>query len=160
MADRSAPAASAAAARTAPPPQTYANHRRMNPLVHFVLSPLLLVNLVAAIWLAARERSALAIWCAVTAAALLLLHLAARMQVLIVQNRLIRLEMSLRLSQVLPAQLAARVRELPLGHVIALRFAPDKELPTLVRRALAGELATADAIKRAIRDWQPDQLRA
>jgi hypothetical protein len=44
--------------------------------------------------------------------------------------------------------------------VLALRFASDKELPTLVRRVLAGELATPDATKRAIRDWQPDYLRA
>lgn len=141
-------------------PQSYANHRRLNPLVHFVLSPLLTVNLAAAIWVAARERSALAVWFAVTAAALLLLHLAARMQALTVQNRVIRLEMSLRLMQVLPPQLQQRARTLPLGMLIALRFASDKELPTLVRRVVDGDLTTPDQVKRAVRDWQPDHLRA
>jgi hypothetical protein len=42
--------------------------------------------------------------------------------------------------------------------VIALRFASDAEVEPLVRRVLAGELATATATKKAIRDWRPDEL--
>ncbi len=143
-----------------PPPQTYATHKRFNPLVHFVISPLATLTLAAAIWIAARERTAVAIAVVALAALAVLLNLAARLQALTVQNRVIRLEMLLRLQQLLPAQLLPRVRELPLGHVLALRFASDRELPNLVRKCLAGEFADGDAVKRAIKDWQPDHLRA
>ncbi|HZF67470.1 MAG TPA: DUF6526 family protein [Gemmatirosa sp.] len=166
MVDRATAPATSATTPAAPsrgqvrPPQSYANHRRFHPLVHFVVSPLLAANLVVALVALGREPSGTRAWAAVMALALLLLHVAARVQALTVQNRVIRLEMSLRLGQVLPAQLAGRARELPLGQVLALRFASDRELPTLVRRVLAGELPTPDATKRAIRDWQADYLRA
>ena len=37
---------------------------------------------------------------------------------------------------------------------------PDIILVRLVERCLAGELPSGDAVKRAVRDWQPDTLRA
>jgi hypothetical protein len=143
-----------------PPAQQYATHRRWNPLVHFVLTPLLLANIGVAAVALVRAPSALTAWAAVMAVALGLLSLAARQQALAVQNRVIRLEMWLRLARVLPADLAARVHELRLAHLVGLRFASDAELPGLVRQCLAGELRGADAVKRAVRDWQPDTLRA
>jgi len=42
----------------------------------------------------------------------------------------------------------------------ASRAAGDGELPALVERCLSGELTTADAVKREVRDWRPDFLRA
>jgi Family of unknown function (DUF6526) len=72
------------------------------------------------------------------------------------QDRIIRLEMQVRLARLLPQRdLAA----LTLPQLIALRFASDRELPALVERTLQGEFATPDAIKRAITDWQADWLR-
>ena len=41
-----------------------------------------------------------------------------------------------------------------------LRFAGDGELTPLVEQCLRGELATTDAVKRAVRDWRPDFIRA
>ena len=76
------------------------------------------------------------------------------------QNRLIALEMRLRLAATLPPELRTRIPELRLRHLIGLRFAGDAELPGLVERCLRGELATADAIKREIREWRPDFARA
>jgi hypothetical protein len=143
-----------------PPPQSYANHRRFFPLVHFVLSPLGVVLLATAIWRAARAPSPDTLLLVGLASAIILLNLAARMQALAVQNRVIRLEMLLRFQQLLPPALLPRVRELPMGHVVALRFASDRELPNLVRKCLAGDFAKADDVKRAIKDWQPDHLRA
>lgn len=143
-----------------PPPQSYATHRRFNPLVHFVLSPLGTVLLAVAIWNAARTPGLPAFLLVGLAAAVVLVNVAARMQALTVQNRVIRVEMMLRLQQLLPPALLPRVRELPLGHVLALRFASDRELPNLVRKCLAGDFATPDDVKRAIKDWQPDHLRA
>jgi hypothetical protein len=40
-----------------------------------------------------------------------------------------------------------------------LRFAPDAEVPGLIKRVLAGELDQTNDIKKAIQDWQPDYLR-
>jgi len=143
-----------------PPAQHYATHRRWNPLVHFVLTPLLAANLVVAVAALVRAPSASTAWAVVMAVALVLLSLAARQQALAVQNRVIRLEMWLRLARVLPPDLAARVHELRIGQLVGLRFASDAELPGLVRQCLAGELPGAESVKRAVRDWQPDLLRA
>lgn len=76
-----------------------------------------------------------------------------------VQNRVVRLETRLRLERVLPPELAARVKELTLPQLVGLRFASDEELPDLVRRVFAENLATADEIKRLVKVWQADHLR-
>ena len=75
------------------------------------------------------------------------------------QDRLIKLEMKLRLERVLPDDLRARADNLELGQLVALRFASDEELPDLVRRALDGDFATTTDIKKAITNWQGDDLR-
>ncbi len=41
-----------------------------------------------------------------------------------------------------------------------LRFASDAELPGLIARVLSQELTTNTQVKQAIREWQPDLLRA
>ena len=71
------------------------------------------------------------------------------------QNRIIRLEMQLRLGRLGRETDSQR---LTLPQLIALRFASDAELPALIDRAVAEQL-TPDAIKRAVRDWQGDYLR-
>jgi hypothetical protein len=50
------------------------------------------------------------------------------------------------------------LRKLTMPQIVALRFASDSELPALIDRAISEHLP-ADAIKRAIRDWQGDHLR-
>jgi hypothetical protein len=142
-----------------PRTQSYATHRRWFPLFHFVLQPLLAVNLVLTIVWATREPTLARWWAVAMAAALILISVTARLMALTVQNRLIRLEQRLRLAAVLPPDLRGRVAELRTRQLLALRFASDAELPALVRRCLAGELRSADAVKREIREWQPDFLR-
>ena len=73
------------------------------------------------------------------------------------QDRIIRLEMRLRLARLLP-QRQADIERLALRQLVALRFASDAELPILMDRALAENL-TADQIKQAVREWQPDYQR-
>ena len=68
--------------------------------------------------------------------------------------------MRLRLAAVLPPELCSRIPELRLRHLVGLRFAGDAELPALVQRCLAGELRTADQVKREIREWRADFVRA
>lgn len=140
--------------------QTYRNHWRWFPPVHFFLEPLFGLNAILALVRLVRAPSPDTAWDLALAIGLLFIIFAARWQALTVQDRLIRLEMWIRLQQVLPPDLRPRIGELAVGQLLALRFAPDDELPDLVRRTLAGELRTKREIKRAIRSWRGDYLRA
>jgi len=144
----------------AAPLQTYATHRRHFPLFHYFALPILLANVAVAVGHAIRRPSLWNAWLVIVALGLVGGLVASRASTLYVQNRLIALEMRLRLAATLPPELRARIPELRLRHLIGLRFAGDAELPGLVERCLRGELATADAIKREIRDWRPDFARA
>jgi hypothetical protein len=75
------------------------------------------------------------------------------------QDRLIRLEEQLRYQRVLSADLAAQASTLPVGKIVALRFAPDEELPGLVTQVLDGKLNTSKEIKQAIKNWRGDYFR-
>jgi hypothetical protein len=149
-----------ASARTPSPAQTYATHRRLFPIFHYVALPILIANVAVAVAHAIRRPSAWNAWVVVVALALVAGLVASRASTLMVQNRLIALEMRLRLAATLPPDLRARIPELRLRQLIGLRFAGDEELPALVERCLCGELPTAEAVKREIRDWRPDFLRA
>jgi hypothetical protein len=92
--------------------------------------------------------------------AFLLMFLSMRAFAVTVQDRVIRLEMRLRLERVLPAELKARIPELGVRQLVALRFASDAELPALVREVLDGKTTRPKDIKLKIRDWQGDHLRA
>jgi hypothetical protein len=140
--------------------QNFSNHARLFPLFHFVAVPILLANLVLAVVRLVRVPSAGAAWNAVFAAGLLAGISAARLMALKVQDRVIRLEMRLRLREVLPADLQGRIHELTPAQLTALRFASDAEMPDLVRRVLAGSLGKTADIKKAIAHWQGDYLRA
>ena len=141
-------------------PQNYSNHRRFFPLYHYVALPIFLANLVVAVAHAIRQPSAFNAWLVVLAIGLVSALIAVRASALIIQNRLIALEMRLRLASSLAPELRSRIPELHLSHLIGLRFAGDAELPGLVERCLRGELATTDAVKREVREWRPDYLRA
>lgn len=140
--------------------QTYKTHARFFPLFHFFVAPVLLLNLVNAIVHLVRGPSLSTAFSTLVATALFMLAFAARLMALTVQDRVIRLEMRLRMHETLPEDLRRRSHELTRQQLVALRFASDAELPELVRDILAGNLPTQKAIKQRIRDWQPDYLRA
>jgi len=56
--------------------------------------------------------------------------------------------------------LRARIPEFTLSQLVSLRFASDEELPDLARKVLDENLTDRKAIKKLIRNWQPDYLRA
>jgi multisubunit Na+/H+ antiporter MnhB subunit len=141
--------------------QNYQNHTRHFPLFHFIAAPLLALYALYAIYALVRAPSLATAAGVVLAAGTIATLFAARIMAATVQNRLIRLEMSLRLERLLGAAAAAdAIARVPLRQIIALRFASDAELPALVARVLANELTTGAAVKQAIREWQPDFLRA
>ena len=143
-----------------PTPQSYANHRRFFPIFHYFAIPILLANVAVSVIHAIRQPSAFTAWLVVLSLGLVAGILSGRASALIVQNRLIALEMRLRLATSLAPDLRSRIPELHLRHLIGLRFAGDAELPGLVERCLRGELTTTDAVKRAVQDWRVDTIRA
>jgi len=144
----------------AEPEQTFKKHARWLPLFHFFVMPILGVNVLVAGWALVRVPGLSAAWGLVLAVGLLALGFVSRIQALTVQDRVIRLEMRLRLRGLLPPDLQPRINELTHRQLVALRFASDAELPDLVREVLAGKLATSKDIKMRVRNWQPDWLRA
>jgi hypothetical protein len=143
-----------------PTPQSYANHRRIFPIFHYVAAPILVANVAVAVAHLFRRPTLWNGWLVIVSIGLVAGLVASRASTLFVQSRLIGLEMRLRLAASLPPELRARIPELRLAQLVGLRFAGDEELPGLVERCLHGELATTDAVKRAIRDWRPDHVRA
>ena len=141
--------------------QSYGTHRRFFPLFHFFAIPLLVANLIVRIIYAWMHRGARLVWWEVVVAlALLAVAFASRIMVLTVQNRLIRLEETLRLQRCLPDDLRGRVGELSSGQLIALRFCGDDEVAGLTRSILDGKLKGREDIKKQIKTWRPDTMRA
>jgi hypothetical protein len=140
--------------------QSFAHHARWVPPFHFVVLPILLVNLIWSIWQAFKAFSWPTVLAALVAFALLGMAIYARNFTLTVQDRVIRLEMRLRMRELLPADLQARIGEVTREQCVGLRFASDPELPALVRRVLSGELKTTREIKQQVAQWQGDYLRA
>ncbi|HVQ14014.1 MAG TPA: DUF6526 family protein [Vicinamibacterales bacterium] len=140
--------------------QTYKNHPRWLPTFHFFVLPVLLLNVLNEIRRAWRTPSEGSLFVVVVAAALFTLAFLSRSQALTVQDRVIRLEMRLRLQRTLPPELQTRIQDLTHRQLVALRFASDAELPVLVREILDGKLTTGKEIKLRVKNWQSDWLRA
>jgi len=140
-------------------PQNFENHTRKIPV--FVIGNLvLMVNLVGRLVDLRHGVSFGSVMDVLVGAALIALFVMARNSTLAVQDRLIRLEMRLRLAGVLPADLRPRIPEFTVPQLISLRFASDAELPALARKVLDEKLTERKAIKRLVKDWQADYLRA
>ncbi len=142
-----------------PAQQSYGNHIRYFPLFHFVLFPLLTLNLIYQAVRLYQEPSVDRAVFTVLSVVFIGMILAARSQALRVQDRVIRLEERLRYREVLPAEMASRASQLSLGQLIALRFAADDELADLLRRACDNEFAAPKEIKQAVKNWRPDYHR-
>jgi hypothetical protein len=142
-------------------PQNLKNHARFVPLFHLFVLPVLLVNIGGTIHhLIKVGFSYNSVFDVLRALALLLLAFYARVFALAVQDRVIRLEMRLRLAEVLPVDLRPRVPEFTVAQLVSLRFASDAELPALARKILDDKMNDRKAIKQLIKDWQGDYLRA
>ncbi|MBM3773366.1 MAG: hypothetical protein FJW27_19165 [Acidimicrobiia bacterium] len=139
--------------------QNLKNHTRIVPMYIGVFY-LFGINLGWAIYRVGSERTLSAIVGLLVAIALVLLFVSVRTQILTVQDRVIRLEMQLRLARVLPPDRHAAIGQLTHKQLVALRFASDAELPALVQQVLAGQLPSQKAIKAQVKDWQADLLRA
>ena len=120
--------------------QNFENHARVVPGFHGFVFPVLGVNLI---WSLVQLRHGIAfasLLNVLLAAALVGLFFYTRIFVLTVQDRVIRLEMQLRLARLLPADMQPRIAEFTVNQLVSLRFAGDEELPALARQVLQEKL--------------------
>ena len=139
--------------------QTFSTHRRFIPAFHFFALPVLVANMFVVASQFWRDPRLINAWALLVAIALAIGISWSRFMPLRAQDRIIRLEERTRLERLLPADLRGRIGELTERQLIAIRFAPDNEVPDLTRRALSGELKSPGDIKRAIKDWRGDYFR-
>jgi hypothetical protein len=135
-------------------PQTYATHVH-RPVGWSVAWLVALIAVLLLLWRLVVEPS----W---QGLALVLLAVSAFMTInllrlfaLRLQNRIILLEMQVRLARLGRSDDLTRLTR---PQLIALRFASDAELPSLADRAAAEGMAPTQ-IKQAVKDWQGDYLR-
>ncbi len=140
--------------------QNFENHVKLVPAFHFFVLPVFGLNVLWSIYRCVRSFSAESIVALILALAFAVGALYARMFALTVQDRVIRLEMSLRMQKLFPPDLCARFPEFTISQLVALRFASNAELPALARRVLDEKLTDRTAIKKMIQKWEPDYLRA
>lgn len=143
-----------------PSPQTLENHMRILPVYHYVALPLLVVNLFFTLYQAVVAFSWPNLVAFGLALGLILLFFLARVMALSVQDRVIRLEETLRMRALLPADLQPRIGEFTVKQLVALRFASDGELADLARQVLDGKIHDQKAIKTMVREWRADYQRA
>ena len=140
--------------------QNFENHTRVVPPYHLFALPVFMINLV---WRLVQLKDGInfaSIMNVLLAAAFVVAVLYARLFSLTVQDRVIRLEMRLRLERLLPPDLRSRIPEFTVAQLISLRFAADDELASLARQVLDEKLNERKSIKRRIKNWQADVLRA
>ncbi len=140
--------------------QNFEHHVRVVPPYHMFAMPIFMINVV---WRLVQLKDGItfaSIMNVLVAAALVILVTYARLFSLTVQDRVIRLEMRLRMERVLPPDLRPRIPEFTIPQLVSLRFASDMELPLLARQVLDEKLNDRKSIKRRVKEWQADFLRA
>lgn len=140
-------------------PQNLKNHAKWDPWFHFLLTPVVVLNLTLIGFTLTDKVDRVSLWGFLLAAAAVVAIFKIRIYPLQVQDRLIRLEERLRLHELIadPAK-RALIPKLTEDQLIGLRFASDEEAPALMEQALANNWKRAD-IKKAIRNWRPDYFR-
>ncbi len=139
-------------------PQNYANHAKYDPWFHFFLLPVAGLMVIGSLWAVITNPGLRSARYLVFSVWLLVLAFKTRTYSLRQQDRIIRLEEKLRLASVLPEDLRRRIPELSDAQLVALRFVSDGELPGLVQKTLAENLAPKQ-IKQSIVTWRPDYSR-
>jgi len=144
-------------------PQSYENHRVI-PTFFYVNALMALAAAICAVvavgLVEGRVASVLLCFAAVVNALAIAGTVGmSRLYALTLQDRIVRLEMQVRLARILPEDLQEAAQELHLQQLIGLRFASDAEMPALVRQVLDEKITSGDAIKRLVKDWQADHQR-
>src|SRR5688572_19351467 len=131
--------------------QTYANHvyRATAWTVTVSVAVIALLTLMFYAW---EERTYLSFALVALAGTVLSAIWLVRVFALRLQNRIIRLEMQVRLARLGREQ---DLRKLTMPQIVALRFASDSEAPAVNDRAVSGKLA-AGGIQRGNWGWESE----
>jgi len=140
--------------------QSLKNHARTIPAYHYFVLGILAANGVWTAYRAFTDFSGDRVMSLLVALALVVLAIYARVFALTVQDRVIRNEMRERLRQMLPPPMHSRIDDLTVGQLVALRFASDAELPELCTRVLNDRINDRREIKKMIKNWRADLIRA
>lgn len=141
--------------------QNFKNHARYFPLHHFIITPLTLLFLG---WTVERsnfdssESTSESIYFLILASSLVLLPLLGRIYALKNQNRIIMMEMGLRYFYLTGKSFSEKEKDLRTNQIIALRFAGDDELLSLMDQAISKNLSNKE-IKMSIKNWKGDYSR-
>jgi hypothetical protein len=140
--------------------QTYSNHTRFFPLHHFFIAPLSIVFLVGCIIVAFNSNWAFLEKTLIVMLGIFIfiLPMLARIYGLKNQDRLIRLEMRQRYFELSGKSFLPLENELSKGQIIALRFAGDDELLSLIEKAKKEKLPPK-LIKQSVKNWLGDYWR-
>ena len=141
--------------------QNYSNHRRYYAPHHFIFLPLMGIFTGISAWQAFSDpvhRLEWALFCILSFCLLYLAIMLRQHYALGNQNRIVRLEFRLRYFELYGESSRNAEQQLRFGQIAALRFAADDEFKVLLDRAIKEKLS-GDDIKRAIRNWQPDEMR-
>ena len=140
--------------------QSFDNHAKIVPLYHGFVFFAFLINVIWSSYRLYLAPSAETGFSLLVAMALIGLFFYARFFALTVQDRVIRLEMRLRLRDRLPPDLQGRIPEFSVAQLVALRFAGDDELPALAESVLRDNIQDKKTIKKMVKNWQADHQRA
>ncbi len=140
------------------PLQNFKNHARFDPTFHFVLAPILTINLICSIVLLVQHFSLHAGWFVILSCTAFLLAFKVRVYALKVQDRVIRLEERLRLQALAQEAWHPQIYRLSEDQLIGLRFAADDEVVALAKQALEENL-NRKQIKERIKNWRGDYWR-
>jgi hypothetical protein len=133
-------------------PQSFTNHTRRDPK-YLVFAPLAMICFIMSVVHVIHDHSRANILLVPVTFLVVGAIVMTRMYALQNQNRIIRLEESLRIMT-----LGGSAAGVTPAQFIALRFASDEEVVTLARRAVA-ENMEPKAIKAAIKNWRADNDR-
>jgi len=142
--------------------QNYSNYTRYYIPHHFIFYPVVLTCAGFSGNLIFHDEKEKLTWLAITGLFLLLAALSFMMRqhyALNNQNRIVRLEVYYRYFASTNKRLDTLENPLSFSQLAALRFASDEEFVALTERAIQERLSP-DEIKKSIKNWKPDHMRA
>lgn len=137
--------------------QSYSSHAH-HPVPTYIAALFTIIAIVQLIGAWGFGWQTLAAGCVSLSLAVLALVSISRGYIVRLQDRIILLEMLVRVRELIGAGAVADLQSLTTKQVIALRFASDEELGALLSRA-AREKLPPDEIKKAVKNWRSDDLR-
>lgn len=141
--------------------QNYKNHIRFYAPHHFVFYPVMLIFLASSIYFGIADENLRTIWIFISIliiAIILVSFMLRQHYALTLQDRIIKLEIRYRYFTLTGERLELLENKLSESQIFSLRFAPDTELPGLVKKAISENLS-GNQIKKSIQNWHADHQR-